>query len=167
MPTISTSAREAANAIVQLINSSPRSPRLDEIEAIIAKVAKTPSRAVMVDAWGAEPMARLVALSPEHRKYRELLAEEKIYDAGGGAPEGEEGDAAYAALQERMMAAEKEAWAKPAETLADVLLRGEIALHNENGVMQALDQPDHYLDDRASAELIRAVTDVLGGLHRV
>jgi hypothetical protein len=41
----------------------------------------------------------------------------------------------------------------PAKTLADVLLRGEIALDNENGVMDSLDDPDAYHDDRAEAQL--------------
>jgi hypothetical protein len=45
-------------------------------------------------------------------------------------------------------------WAKPAETLSDVLLRGEIALR----------RPD---DQRASDELIRAVITVLGGKPRI
>jgi len=49
--------------------------------------------------------------------------------------------------------------------LADVLLRAEIALDNENGVMDVLDNPDAYYEDRANAQLIRAVLDVLGGLH--
>src|SRR5262249_61463217 len=56
-------------------------------------------------------------------------------------------------------------WAKPAKTLTDVLLRSEIALDNENGVMDVLDNPDAYYEDRANAQLIRAVLDVLGGLH--
>ena len=34
------------------------------------------------------------------------------------------------------MAIERKIWATPARTLADVLLRGEMALYNENGVME-------------------------------
>ena len=37
------SIREAAAQIVQLINANPRSPRLEEIEAVIAKVAAPPN----------------------------------------------------------------------------------------------------------------------------
>jgi hypothetical protein len=61
------------------------------------------------------------------------------------------------------MALERETWATPAKTLADVLLRGEMALYNENGVMESLDDPDAYYDERSIAQLIRAVVDVLGG----
>jgi hypothetical protein len=143
--------QEAAAAIVALINKSPRSPRPEEIEAIIAKLAT-----------GAQAAP---TLSLVHLRYRELLAELRTYEEPG-VSEGEEGDAAFAAFQEKVIAFEREIWAKPAETLADVLLLGEIALHNENGLMDALDEPDPYLDDRAAAELIKAVTNVLGGLYR-
>jgi hypothetical protein len=61
------------------------------------------------------------------------------------------------------MALERKIWATPAKTLADVLLRGEIALFNENGMMEHLDNPEAYYDDRSVAQLIRAVVDVLGG----
>ena len=63
------------------------------------------------------------------------------------------------------MALERKAWASPARTLADVLLRGEMALYNENGVMEHLDDSEAYYDERSVAQLIRAVVDVLGGLH--
>jgi hypothetical protein len=63
------------------------------------------------------------------------------------------------------MALERKAWATPAKTVADVLLRGEMALYNENGVMESLDDAEAYYDERAVAQLIRAVVAVLGGLH--
>jgi len=44
MRTQESGARQAANAIVQLINSRPRSPCFQEIEAIIEKLAVRPSR---------------------------------------------------------------------------------------------------------------------------
>src|SRR5262245_31959936 len=150
---MSTPVQKAAAAIVALINASPRSPRQEEIEAIIAKVAS------------AEPSASPVALSPEHRKYRELLAEIAKFEEPGYA-DGEEGDAAFAAQEEEEMALERQIWSKPAETLADVLLRGEIALYNENGIMESLNEREAYQDERAAAQLIRAVNDVLGGLCR-
>jgi hypothetical protein len=75
----------------------------------------------------------------------------------------EETDAALTRLQEQACELETEIWAKPAKTLADLLLRAEIALHNENGVMDSLDDLDAYYDDRANAQLIRVVLDVLGG----
>ena len=69
------------------------------------------------------------------------------------------------ALLERVSDMEKAIWTTPATTLADVLLRAEIAENNENGMMDDLDNPDAYLDDRAMAQLTRAVLDVLGGHH--
>jgi DNA topoisomerase IA len=79
--------------------------------------------------------------------------------------DGAEGEAALERLQEQACKLETEIWAKPAKTLTDLLLRAEIALHNENGVMDALNNPDAYYDDLANAQLIRAVLDVLGGAN--
>jgi hypothetical protein len=53
----------------------------------------------------------------------------------------------------------------PARTLADVLLRAETALYNENGVMNSLDDDDANENDQATAQLIRAATSALGGLY--
>ena len=39
----------------------------------------------------------------------------------------------------------------------DVLLRGEMALYNENGIMDELDDPEAYYDERSAAQLIKAV----------
>ena len=64
-----------------------------------------------------------------------------------------------------LLALERKIWATPARTLADVLLRGEMALYNENGIMESLDDTDAYYDERSVAQLIRAVVDVLGGLY--
>jgi len=77
----------------------------------------------------------------------------------------EEKEAAVGAACEKAMALERKIWATPATTLADVLLRGEIALHNENAMMDSLDDPEAYYDERAVAQVIRAVLDVLGGPH--
>ena len=75
----------------------------------------------------------------------------------------EEKEAAVGAACEKAMALERKIWAAPARTLADVLLRGEMALYNENGIMEVLDEPEAYYDERSVAQLIRAVVDVLGG----
>ena len=141
----------AAQMILRLINESPRSPRQDEIEAIVAKVAPASQQ-------------RLPALAPDHLDYRRLIAEAKKQD-DEGIPDGEDGDAAVEALQSKIMALERKIWSTPARTLADVLLRGEIALHNENGIMDSLNDAEAYYDERANAQLIRAVVDVLGGRH--
>ena len=110
---------------------------------------------------------RLPPLSPQHLAYRALRAEVDHYDhkaSQDDAPD-EDDDGPFMALLQRVSDMEKEIWATPATTLADVLLRAEIADNNENGMMDDLDNPDAYLDDRAMAQLTRAVLDVLGGRH--
>lgn len=143
--TTALSVSEAAAAIVRLINSSPRSPRPEEIEAVIAK-------AVVVSA--------MPPLPPEHLEYRRLVAEIEQMHARD-----EEEEEALTLASDRAMAMEDKVWSQPARTLADVLFRGEIALYNENGVMEYLDRSDGYYDERSVAQLIRAVVDVLGGRH--
>ena len=149
-PIAQLSVEQAAAQIVALINASPRSPRQDEIAAVIARTAATPPT--------------LPELAPEHLEYRRLIAEAKKQD-DEGIPDGEDGDAAVEALQSKIMALERKIWSTPARTLADVLLRGEIALHNENGIMDSLNDAEAYYDERATAQLIQAVVDVLGGRH--
>jgi hypothetical protein len=100
------------------------------------------------------------ALSAAHLKYRQIIAEIARFDEEGCPQESEP---TLEAISEEGMALERKVWATPAKTLADVLLRGEIALHNENGVMESLDDPEAYYDDRATAQLIKAVVAVLGG----
>jgi hypothetical protein len=107
---------EAAAEIATLINSRPASPRVGEIEAIIAKAMAAP--------------AATPALSSEHLAYRKFVAEIERYN-NPGMPKDEEADAAFSRLQEQGCELEKVIWAKPAKTLADVLLRAEIALDNE------------------------------------
>ena len=155
--TTTLSASEAATAIAHLINTKPVSPRHEELEAIISRVAPAsmPQTAV------------LPPLSPHHLRYRERLAEiarldNSDYSPGMSAKEKEE---EVGAACEKAMALERKVWATPAKTLADVLLRGEMALYNENGVMETLDDPEAYYDERSIAQLIRAVVDVLGGIH--
>jgi hypothetical protein len=149
-----TAIAAAAAEIHTLINSQPRSPTKDELAAIIAKVASS--------APDATPPAALPPLSLEHLQYRKIVAEIERCNDDPDMPD-EETDAALSRLQEQASELEAKTWAKPAKTLADILLRAEIALLNENGVMDSLDNPDAYYDDRANAELIRAVLDVLGG----
>ena len=149
MSNIHQSAEQAADAIIALINASPTTPRRDELAGIISTVA-----------------APMKALSPEHLAYRELRAEVDRYCARvERSKESEDYEAEINALLERVSDMEKTIWATPATTLADLLLRAEIAENNENGAMDDLDNPDAYLDDRAFAQLIRAALDVLGGHH--
>jgi hypothetical protein len=150
--TISTAAAE----IVALINSRSQSPWPHEFEAIIARVAR--------------PMAGVSphlpsSLSPDHLRYRQLVAEIDGFEWGEGLEDEKEREPAFDKLTEQATELEAQVWATPAKTLADVLLRGEVALHNENGVMESLEDAKAYYDERAVAQLIKAVVDVLGGLH--
>src|SRR5262245_37633086 len=116
----------AAADIHTLINSQPRSPTRDELAAIIAKRAAPPTA--------------LPALSPEHLKYRKIIAEVQRYDDPNRIADDEEIDAVVSRLQEEAHELETEIWAKPARTLADILLRAEIALDNE--IQHIEDCPD-------------------------
>jgi hypothetical protein len=146
---ITITADQAADKIVRLINASPWTPSKSQI-----------ADALLKSGWHAtEP-----APSPEHLAYRKIVAEIERCN-GPDLPDNEETDAALSRLQEQACELETEIWAKPAKTLADLLLRAEIALCNENGVMSSLEDPGAYYDDRANAQLIRAVLDVLGGTN--
>ena len=110
-------------------------------------------------------LADASGLSADHLRYREVVAEIARFD-GSDYPPGmseEESEPALRALSDEAMALERKTWATPAKTLADVLLRGEMALYNENGIMDDLDDPEAYYDERSAAQLIKAVVDVLGG----
>ena len=136
----------------------------DLIEAVLQFAGRDFAKAVAPTP--ASP-ALLPPLSPEHLRYREALAEIAKLDDHDYSPEmsDEEKEAAVGAACEKAMAIEQMIWATPAKTLADVLLRGEMALYNENGIMETLDEPEAYCDERSVAQLIRAVVDVLGGHH--
>ena len=79
--TTALSVSEAATAIVALINSRSHSPWPQEIEAIIAKVAAVSA-----------PQPVLPPLSPDHLKYREIIAEIARFDEEG-CPHRKRGDA--------------------------------------------------------------------------
>jgi hypothetical protein len=73
------------------------------------------------------------ALSAEHLKYRQIVGEIASFE-GADYPPGKsaaESEVALNALADDAMAIERKAWATPAKTLADVLLRGEIALYKK------------------------------------
>jgi hypothetical protein len=114
---------QAADAILALINTRPQTPTRDEIAAIINKATS----------------AALPPLTAEHIAYRKLQAEIKRHcdeEMEGSHEEIEASEAVLSDLMDEEMAMERAIWAKPADTLADVLLRGEIALNNENGIME-------------------------------
>ena len=142
---------DAAATIVALINASPRSPRIEEIEAIIARAIGTPAAI-------AEPDPRLIA-------WRKRVAD---YEAAG-AKQGDDPtmDAILNALEKHARAL----WATPVQTFADVLLRAEIAREwNRPGSVGDPDYPAceiqtgdaASIDDLALAHVVQAVLN-LGG----
>jgi hypothetical protein len=157
MMTFASAIDAAADASLMLINSKPRSPTKDELMGVLAAHLGPPTNV--------EAPTSAAALSPQHLAYRKIVAEIERYNDPDCTADDEETDAALSILQEQACELETEIWAKPAKTLADLLLRAEIALFNENGVMDSLGDNAAYYDDRANAQLIRAVIDVLGGAN--
>ena len=76
-----------------------------------------------------------------------------------------ESEAQLDALMDEANALSDTIWQMPAVTPADVLLRAEVAMYHENGVMGCLDNPNAHYDDRAFAQLIAAVLKVWGPAH--
>ena len=105
---IALTADQVAQAIVDLINSQPRSPTKDELVAVIVKAMGIPAAAP--------------TLSPQHLAYRKIVAEIERCNDDPDMPD-EETDAALSRLQEQASELEAEIWAKPAKTLADVAAR--------------------------------------------
>jgi hypothetical protein len=146
-----TAAEHAADAVIALINSKAQSPTNTELVSVLSRFTSDRAAERYGEDWAP------LALSPQHKAYRALLAE-----AHALPTDDEEG---FNAMMKRLLDMERQIWATPARTLGDVLLRAEVAHTNENGVMDDLDKDEAFTDDRAFAQLIRAVLDVLGGTH--
>jgi hypothetical protein len=99
-----------------LINSRAFSPRQDELEEIVARVAPA-----------SKQQAALPPLSPDHLKYREIVAEIEGFNWGKGLADEKQREPAFDRLTAQAMEIEARVWATPAKTLGDVLLRREIA----------------------------------------
>jgi len=108
----------------------------------------------------------MVALSPDHIEYRRICAQIDVFEAPGYADDAT-GDDALARLLDQAAAIEHRVWARPAESDGDVLLRAEIVLRNENGLMASLQNPEADHDARATAELVQAIVGVLGNRSSV
>jgi hypothetical protein len=127
------SAAEAARQISTLINAKASSPRLEELEAIVARVA--------VGVASAQP-------SREHLDYRTVTAEA---EACTGADEAE-----LTRLMDRESDFAQQIWDRPVENWFDVFLLAEVALYHENGILESLEKPEPYHDELAVAKLIKA-----------
>jgi hypothetical protein len=135
----------AAAEVVALINSRPASPRVDEIEAIIAKVI--------------DPTASVDLLAECNAKLRTLME-----DARGSDEEVERAEAIFREYGERE-------WAKPVSSLPDLYVRIALAVH-WNSPMSLNDWaypywrlnegPERLIDERALAFLVQGLLELTG-----
>jgi hypothetical protein len=130
------SVAEAAQRISTLINSKSSSPRLAELEAIIAKVSA--------------PVAE-GSPSREHIEYRAVAAPVVAWNDETGD------EAELERLIEREGEFAERIWARPVETWFDAFLLAEVALHHENGILDCLNEPVCCYDEMALAKLLQAV----------
>ena len=140
----SNSVQEAAAQIVALINASPRSPRVEEIEAVIARVV---------------PSQETVASDTRLLEWRETVA------AYRAAVEAAVDDAVVGAALNALDTHSRAMWAMPVRTFADLLLRAEIAQEwNTPGKIGDPEYPrwvlqhkDPSIDDLALAHVLQAI----------
>jgi hypothetical protein len=162
-------AQEAAAAIIALINSSPRSPRQDEIEAIISRVAVSPGP-IPASAKATE-WRRAVA---DLRQGFELRGEEyKRWKAAGREPTNDDLDrvADIDTLSDRVDSATHAIWAAGATCWADIALFAELARYwvwdpedpdLDRCFKAELDPHDTGFDEQAAAQLVNAVLQLAG-----
>lgn len=123
--------QQAAAAIVSLINTSPRSPRQDEIEAVIARVGSV------------NPAAMSPGHAEHHREWRRLVDEHVrgwppfACDTSRTAEESEADDAQMTAHLQKMDDLALQVFDAPARTWGDVLLFAEVCLWVHHGGIDA------------------------------
>jgi hypothetical protein len=161
------SVDETAAHIVALINSSPRSPRQDQIAAIIAAQTALPPDGSI--------------LSPKRDAWRALIAEhDAAHLVSGDLLPGDPLDPRIAAAEaitkvadDRLNAFEEELWAAPAQGRADIRLLAEICFrrywpgYDLTGAESdsLLREGPHVCDgedlDKALGALLRAIRDAV------
>jgi hypothetical protein len=166
---LSSPIQEAAAAIVALINSSPRSPHQDEIEAILGRVAVSPGP-ITASAKATEWRCALAAL----RQGFELRGEEyKRWKAAGREPTNDDLDpvADIDALSDRVDSVTHAIWAAGATCWADIALFAEVARYwvwdpeapdLDKWFKAELEPHDTGFDDQAMAQLVNAVLQLAG-----
>ena len=151
------SSQEAAAAVVALINSNPRSPRQEEIEAIIAKaVSSLP-----------EPSAGSSPLLPKIREA--VIRLNEAFDVQGKVHPYDKAadDAAQARIDEFQDALEEleDQIPSPAQSFSDLVAWAEIAHAGadvrRDGTMAEAEQDDVF--SRPAARLIEAVLHLAKG----
>jgi hypothetical protein len=151
-PTI---AEQTADAILALINSTPRSPTRDELVADIAAhfgPAHTISRAGRAE------------LNRWDECVRKYLADTKAADT----PETTEGNAAYQRSADQLSAHAESIWARSCRGWEDLVLRAAMVVHLHSVDRQIaypeclIRQEDACTDERAVAFLVRGILDLAG-----
>jgi hypothetical protein len=151
-------ARQAAEQIAALINSRMQSPRVDEMEAIVAGVMKCQHTSIPA-----------MTLAPAVREWHRKLAE---HDRKWMPPAGDLSDEEWDVMFDSQVLLAQQAFAKPVQSWEDVALLGAIAMywnfphHDQDDLqyMQArLTQADHFgMDEQSVAHLLKAIC-TMGG----
>jgi hypothetical protein len=160
IPSPTFSVQEAAAAIVRLINSSPQSPRQEEIEAIIAK-------ALQPAVSGAAPASPLLT------RIRETAA--RLEDAFEAHAKVIPGDPVEGTAEDRVEQIEAELEAlegeipSPPQSFADLVAWAEIARAGadvrDDGTLGEASAPDVF--ERPAARLVEAVLQFGGSSPRI
>jgi hypothetical protein len=165
------SVQEATAQIVALINSSPRSPRPEAIEAIVARIVASPDPddapqpSPMADDWWRALAAERALFARHSQEHQQRKASEKAL---------ERIDSEADAAMDKTSQATHRVWRAGAKTWADVVLFAEIARYwmwdPEDPDLDAqyngwLEIDDTGLDTQALAQLVKAVLTVGKGVR--
>ena len=112
-------AQQAAADILALINSRPRTPRKEEIAAIIAKTAETTA-------------------APERFEHENLPEWCRVLDAWLDTDFAQMTDRQMEALCAPVVAVSNRIWVKPARTFADVVMRTVVRRTRRRRVSHAI-----------------------------
>jgi hypothetical protein len=141
------SVQQAAAAIVRLINSSPRSPRIEEIEAILAR---------------AMPSVR----SDDDAIVRRWEAAEAAHYAVA-IRNGESSDEEHSSANDALIEATRRLWREPVKGWPDIVARAKVAFYwkwprfdpEETREYEALVREADDLDDGPLALLVHAILE--------
>jgi hypothetical protein len=145
---VSSPIHEAAAAVVELINSSPRSPRVEEIEAVLSRIGIAPQ--------DAPPISDLRV-----RLHEAIVRHDEALSRASKLLPGAECDCAEADLETwgDAIGALEAAIPNPPRSYQDIVARAEIARHGgdvvDGKLMEAEDEEDVFLGP--AARLVEAV----------
>lgn len=144
---VSIAAHDAAAAIVALINSSPRSPRIEEVAAIIA-------RAVSSQAFADDHHARIAKVKEFIKKCEAADAKMRETNADADDDDADRLTGEFGRYCDTI-------YSVPSQTLTGLQERAEIARYWHQIVGEEWDEPDDCDDwgNRTIAELIKAVLE--------